>query len=256
MTAPRTATYLYCLVQSRRPPACEEAPPGLEGTGPLRGLRAAGDLWLIAATAPLPRYGAEAIERGLRDLEWVSRCALAHEAVVEHFAAVQTVLPMRLFTLFHDDQGALDHIQKSRARITRLLGRLSGRQEWGVRVRLNGSKPAPAPARRAALSGTGFLLAKRQEHTAGRTAATEARRQADRVFRELKRLAAASRRRDPVGTGSGARLVLDAAFLVDRKGGTRFRRAVRSLAGRLEPTGCAVELTGPWPPYNFIAGGS
>jgi hypothetical protein len=40
-------------------------------------------LFLVVADAPLARYGDDAIQRGLSDLDWVSRAAVAHEGVVE-----------------------------------------------------------------------------------------------------------------------------------------------------------------------------
>jgi hypothetical protein len=42
-------------------------------------------LYAAVADAPLDKYGAAAINKGLTDLDWVSRAAVAHEAVVESF---------------------------------------------------------------------------------------------------------------------------------------------------------------------------
>src|SRR5262249_43311652 len=69
-TSRESATYLYCLVQAERRPSVTGAPRGLPGTGGLRVLQAASDLWLVAADAPLAQYGGAPIERGLRDLNW------------------------------------------------------------------------------------------------------------------------------------------------------------------------------------------
>src|SRR5262249_24276450 len=83
--ATAAATYLYCAVRSPRDPvrgARTRRPRGLPGAGPPRALEAGSGLWLVAATAPMARYGADAIDARLADLDWVSRCALAHDAVV------------------------------------------------------------------------------------------------------------------------------------------------------------------------------
>src|SRR5688572_17770531 len=99
-------------------------PRGLAGAGPVRLLDAGERLWLVAADAPLARYGAAAIERGLRDLTWVSACAMGHEGVVEHFARRATVIPMKLFTLFASDERAVAHVQRTRRRLDRLITRV------------------------------------------------------------------------------------------------------------------------------------
>ncbi len=63
-----SATYLYCLVQSKQPPSLARVPPGLPGIGKPRALAAGELLWLIASDAPLALYGKEPIEAGLTDL--------------------------------------------------------------------------------------------------------------------------------------------------------------------------------------------
>src|SRR5438552_1835163 len=110
------ATYVYCLVAAARRPSLARVPAGLSGTGRPRLLEihppAAGgrrfDNWLVVAHAPLERYGETAIARGLSDLEWVARAAVAHESVVEAFISAPAVLPMKLFTIFSSDERALE----------------------------------------------------------------------------------------------------------------------------------------------------
>jgi hypothetical protein len=259
-----TATALYCygVVAGPRAPSLGGAPSGLPGLGRLRALPVDDSLWLLAADAPLARFGAEAINRGLRDLEWVSTCAMAHEAVVEHVGRSATIVPMKLFTLFTSDARAVDHIRRSGARLTRILRRVAGRQEWGVRVSLDEAR-ALTIARAAARTGAGprrgagtrFLLRKGAERAGARRLVSGARGEAARVLRALRARAEAARRRGPVAGPDGARLVLDAAFLVPRERGRAFRAEVRRIARRLGPRGYRVTLTGPWPPYNFVGGG-
>jgi hypothetical protein len=60
------ATYLYCLLRGPRRPSLSGAPAGLPGLSPLRVLEVGDGLWLIAAGAPLPEYGADEIQRRSR----------------------------------------------------------------------------------------------------------------------------------------------------------------------------------------------
>src|SRR5438874_13335934 len=110
-------TYVYCLVRSPRRPALRRARRGLPATGAVRLLDADRGLWLVVADAPLNRYGADPINRRLTDLDWVSRAAVAHERVIESFIEASAVLPMKLFTIFGNDNRALDHIRQDRSRI-------------------------------------------------------------------------------------------------------------------------------------------
>ena len=72
-------------------------------------LDAQGGLHVVVADAPLSEYGEAAIARGLANLEWVSRAAMAHERVVESFGGADAVLPMKLFTIFTNEARAVAH---------------------------------------------------------------------------------------------------------------------------------------------------
>jgi hypothetical protein len=75
----------------------------------------------------------------------------------------------------------------------------------------------------------------------------------NRAFAILAALAADAQRHPPPAGGSQTtRLLLDAAFLVANRAIARFRTATRRMAQDLSRDGYAVEVTGPWPPYNFI----
>jgi len=70
------ATYVYCVLRRDKAPPLGRAPKGLPGMEPPRAVPAGPGLWLVVSSAPLERYGEKAIEQGLRDLEWVSSCAV------------------------------------------------------------------------------------------------------------------------------------------------------------------------------------
>lgn len=78
-------------------------------------------------------------------------------------------------------------------------------------------------------------------------AGTDLATAAAECMRVLRRQAVAGL---PLRTEHLTGLVLSSAFLVDRDGWTDFSAAVRRLAA--DHAGFRVELTGPWPPYDFV----
>jgi hypothetical protein len=251
-------TYLYCLVRSARRPSLARVRGGLPGAGPLRALDAGGGLWLVAADVPGTEYDERAIASGLQQLEWVSPRAMGHEAVVEGFLGARAVLPMQLFTIFKNDARALDHVRRDRRRIDRILRRVEGHVEWGLRLTFDEAAARAnveaAHGAAAAKSGASYLARKRDLLDVGRAQLAGARADATRLYREMAAHAADARRRTSMEQAApGSRLLLDAAYLVPAKKAASFRAALRRAAGRLETSGVAVSLTGPWPPYNFIA---
>jgi hypothetical protein len=269
----KTATYLYCLVRDpERPPAEDlgDAPPGVPGASPPRLLPVADDLWLVAAEASLPEYGEAEIGAHLEDLAWVSDRALAHEAVVEHFAdppgapagaaphgargSARAVVPMKLFTLFASDERAVEHVAGELTRVRQALDRVAGREEWGVRLRLDRARAAEAAAGSpATASGRDFLARKKRLLDAARSSPAEARKAAEEAYSALAGRAAEAVERPIEAAGS---LILDAAFLVPRAERGGFEEAVAEQAREVAGAHLELTLTGPWPPYNFVGEGA
>jgi hypothetical protein len=260
MSTSTPLTYVYCLVWNARAPALGRPPRGLPGAGRPRLLPGGDQLWLVVSGAPLDRYGEEAIDRGLKDLDWVSACAVGHQSVIGRFSRAKAVIPLKLFTLFRSDERAVAHFRAQRARLRRLADRVSGHCELGVRIlfdeaaaaKLADQEASRGVKARGGEGGAGFLMRKQALRDAGKVAAAEARARAEDVFGQLSRLASDATRRTPeVGDPTAGRLVLDAAFLVPAGKVPAFRAAVKRVVKPL-PDCDQVTLTGPWPPYSFV----
>src|SRR5882724_4686097 len=169
MAAPK-ATYVYCVIAAARRPRLTRMPAGLPRTGRVRLLDIEAGLFAAVADAPLHRYGEAAINRGLADLDWVSRAAVAHEAVVESFIAETAVLPMKLFTIFTSDDRAMAHVRADRRRIAAVAKRVANHQEWGVRVVLDRARAAAASPKKNVTApprtGAAYLTRKKAQRDA------------------------------------------------------------------------------------------
>lgn len=252
-------TYVYCLIAADRRPVLRRRFTRLPGMGPVRLLDVDRHLWLAVADAPLDRYGEERINRKLSDLDWVSRAAIAHEAVVESFIDKRAVLPMKLFTIFTSDDRALEHVRGDRRRVDAIVKRVANQIEWGVRVTRRGQAPKPAGLRRAGASpeavrtGASYLARKKAQRDAAVELAERARETVIALYDRLSALSRLAKRRSagelPV---KGGPVLLDAAFLVPRARARPFRALLAREARRLAPLGYQLTVTGPWPPYTFV----
>ncbi len=251
------ATYVYCVVDNERRLALPRRHRGIPGLGPPRFVEAGLRRWLLVADAPRARFGEAAIARGLGDLDWVARCAVAHASLVESCMRARAVVPVKLFTMFDSDERAVADVARRRRRVNALVRRVAGRAEWGLRIRRapDAAAASTAPARPRPRSGAQYLAAKSQALGAARSGAAKSRARAEEAFRRLAARAAASVRQALPPGVNGARgeapLLLDAAFLVNLGQVDRFHAAARRVAGALGPE-YRVELSGPWPPYTFV----
>ena len=248
------ATYTYCVVETARRPSLTRVPPGLPAADAPQLLDIASGTWLVCASVPLERYGAEALDQSLRNLEWISEIAVAHESVVEHFARLRgaTVIPMKLFTMFASPARAVAAMRQRRRHLTALLDKLRGCEEWGVRILRSAERP---PARTAIkpVTGRAFLAARKQARDASLESVRDSIEAADETYAALAAVAAQYRRRETESSGITPPL-LDAAFLVPVRRRARFQELARRAARDVMRRGGTLTLTGPWPAYNFVSG--
>ena len=259
--------YVYCILE--RGPALEILTSGsvhsaMEENTPLEVI-AVGDLAAIATRVPLSVFGEHALDRHLSDAPWVTVRAMRHEQVVEHFARQTTVVPLRFGTIYLDETGIKQMLADKQAQLHDILDRVKGHEEWGVNVYcdravlLENITNVSPRLREMSLSaknaspGQSYLLQKKIEAMRSDEAKLEIERTAKRIEDRLAGLSdGASRLRVlKVETTEHGELKSKFAFLVLRTKFEDFRAAAEEIAREIEKAGIRIELTGPWPAYNF-----
>jgi hypothetical protein len=178
---------------------------------------------------------------------------LAYESVVESFFSRQTIIPMRYGCAVRDQPELAAVLDKRREECEALLHRLEGLAEMSIQVRAGGSDAGseigPAAVPPACLpelnrSGASYLLAKRSHY---RRADRKVERQNELVQTVCRPLAGLFVDRKVELPSRGAPL-LSLYFLVPRASVEAFREASRHVLPN-EPA--QLQISGPWPPYNF-----
>lgn len=210
---------------------------------------------LVAVVSQVPEadFSEAALKAHLEDLDWLAATARAHQGVIDALTTVTTPLPLRLGTVFRDCSGVRSMIEAREDDFRRILERLEGRVEWGVKVYLEPEPPEPAPAV-AAKPGSGRDYLRRRRES---THAQEEKWQHAEVFarslhERLSRLAEETRLHPPQNSALSAapgHNVLNAAYLVPRVHSEEFVEMVDRTKD--EAPGIRVELTGPWAAYSF-----
>jgi hypothetical protein len=220
-----------------------------------------GDLAALVSAVPSREFGADPLRDNLNDLTWLERVAREHEAVLEQVLEAATTVPLRLCTIFGDADGVTKMLEREREPLTRGLERLEGRQEWGVKLLVDSDRLAAtaAPAGDQALGegGAAYLARRRHEREAREAARALAVQIVDEVDGSLQahaidwvRLPAQNREL----SGHTGDMVLNAAYLVEGDAVDQLRGSMNELQQRYAEFGARLELTGPWPPYNFVMG--
>lgn len=207
----------------------------------------------VVSTVGLDEFGSGALEKNLDDLGWLERVAREHDSVVQAVAALATTVPLRLGTVYRDDESVRQRLTGLRPTALATLDVLTGREEWGVKVyAISGRAPAEVGAGSRPASGLDYLRQRRAALDRRVLDAQAGVEDADAIFERLREFAVLARRhrpQDPALSGVKHPMLLNAAFLVDRDRAAQFGAEVTAL-GEGRPAG-AVVLTGPWPAYSF-----
>jgi hypothetical protein len=226
---------------------------------------AEGAIAAIASHVSLDDFDEANFSERTGDLSWLIDKTRRHEDVLERALAATTVVPFRFGTIYRDEAALRRFLVEDEERLARLLARLEGRVELGVkafvdRTRLDRAlvNRSPNLATReeelASVSeGRGYLLRRQQE----RVLATEVAEFEAACATESHELIAAHAEDARVNppqrselSGRAEPMILNGAYLVRAR--DRLDGALDELRRRYGPYGVEYELTGPWPAYNFV----
>jgi hypothetical protein len=258
--------YVYCLAES---PATQQLdiasfPASIEENTKLEWVTV-NDLAALASTVPLADYKEDALAEHLTDASWTAVRAMRHETVVEYVAKRVSVVPLRFGTIYLERAGVERMLSENGRELARILERLRGHEEWGVNVYADRAKllagiTSVSPRLRelaqqaeAASPGQSYLMQKKIEVLRVDEARTALNRIIDDIEKSLREQAADARRLRilKVEATEHGELKGKFAFLVKRSGFEEFRAAAERLAEEHVAAGVRLELTGPWPAYNF-----
>lgn len=215
-------------------------------------------LAFVTSRVAQDEFDERTLKARFEDLEWLEDVARAHHEVVQTIARHDTVLPLRMATLYENDDRARGALAAQRHVFAERIALLRDRSEWGVKLYIRSTGPsedrdgAADPGGTTTLSpGKAYLRRRRAQHSAQESHYRNAREAAQRIEALVSRFTT-YRVRHPAQHGELAgpeENVLNDAYLVPDGRTESFRAALAALSADLD--GVRVEVTGPWAPYSF-----
>jgi len=236
--------YIYCIIQSKDQRSF--GPIGIGGRGdevytvPHEGLAA------VVSNTPLIVY------------DPTRENVFAHEQVNETVMREFTVLPMAFGALFRTEQDIVELMRGTYDALRDVFAKMEGKVEFGLKVNWDRDKVIAEleqeneeirHLKEQITSASGSTYFARMQ--LGRLVETALAEKSDAYVREvysvLRDTAVASRANKPIGD----KMIMNAAFLVERKRESEFDQKVKEIAAKYEGK-LSFKYSGPWPPYNFV----
>ncbi len=262
-----SAFYVYCIAESTAVtelPA-DSLPAAIEDNSKLEWVTV-NALAALVSRVPREAYSEKSLAEHLTDATWTAIRAMRHETVVEYVAKRTSVVPLRFGTIYLEREGIERMLAERWRELEEIIEHLRGREEWGVnvwsdRAILMSSITLVSPVLRElveraeqASPGQSYLMQKKIDTLKVDEARAAVNRIVDEIEGKLKEQSDGSRRLRilKVETTEHGELKAKFAFLVKRSKFEVFRDAAERLAQEHQAAGVRLELTGPWPVYNFV----
>jgi hypothetical protein len=264
---PERILYAYAVTPSTL--ACAGAPAGIDDAAV--NLVAEGDVGTLVSSVEASAYAPERVEQLTEEVGWVAPRATAHDAVVTWAGDRGPVVPLPIFTLFHDESRVRQMLRERGRELKATLQRVGAGEEYGLRIfRLEdvlAGRVSSLSSRvdelerqaREANPGQRYLLERKLETERRGEMRRIAGEVASQSFDALAPLALESVREPLPAKGrdeSAGVAVLNAFFLVKRGALAPFQEALTAIVRERESHGFRFDFTGPWPPYHFVREGA
>ena len=237
--------YVYCIIKSEE--SRDFGPVGIGGESSRVYTVHYKDLAAVVSDTPIRIY------------DPTRENVLAHELVNETVMREFTVIPMSFGTIFRTREDIVELLKSTYRAFDDVLEKMRDKIEFGLKVLWDREKVV------ARLEEEDEEIHRLKHEITGNEQSSTyfARMQLGRlvesaleesanayvmdIHQSLKPFAIASRSNKPIGD----RMILNAAYLVERHREQEFDEAVKSLSRKYEDV-LSFKYTGPWPPYNFV----
>jgi hypothetical protein len=237
--------YVYGIIQSREPVTFGRM--GIGGSGELVYVVTHGDIAAVVSRTPVFIF------------DPTRENALSHEHVIETVMKTHTIIPMSFGTVFRTDDDIREVLRSIYPSVKDVLKQMAGKVEFGLKVTWDRDRIIEELQRehdeiqrfhqeitRKHLQSTYFARMQlgRMIDKALEERSSEYVRD---IYETLREICVASRDNKPIGD----KMILNAAFLLEREREAEFDAAVNRIAKKFGER-LNFKYTGPWPPYNFV----
>jgi hypothetical protein len=185
--------------------------------------------------------------------------ALAHEHVIETVMKNYTIIPMSFGTVFRTDDDIREVLKSIYPSLKDVLHQMAGKLEFGLKVNWDRDQIIEDIKRddeeirqfhqeiiRKHLQST-YLARMQLGRMIDKALAERSITYVREIYEALRSVCVASRDNQPIGD----KMIMNAAFLVEREREGEFDSAVNKIARKYGQR-LKFKYTGPWPPYNFV----
>ena len=243
VSSDKRGKYVYCIIHADEPLRF----------GPIGFGSPAGEVY----TVHYQDIAAVVADAPMEVLDATRENVLAHERVNEAVMKFQTVIPMSFGTVFKTRDDIVELLRGAHGAFQDVLAKMENKVEFGLKAlwdreeMIRQIEHEDEDVRRlkteiAAQKGSTYFARVQYGRLVDGALQSRSEQYVSEIFEALRDVSVASRANKPIGD----KMILNAAFLVDRTRESGFDARVKALGAKYDAL--TFRYTGPWPPYNFV----
>ena len=221
----------------------------------------------IVSKVSLVEFGQDVLETNLQNLQWLTAKVYAHESIIEEMLTNCTLIPMRFCTIFQSKSRVREMLDEHYDDFMNALIRLEGKKEWGLKVF---GDDAILAQRIGEVSDRVKRLQMEISAKSGGAAYLWKKRLDEAIIAEIDRVnteiaqcghdrllihaeeSVINPLQDKEITNRKEEMILNGAYLVADERLGAFQAELTVLENEYGALGFSFQVSGPWPPYNFV----
>ncbi|MEK9165744.1 MAG: GvpL/GvpF family gas vesicle protein [Patescibacteria group bacterium] len=226
------------------------------------------DIEATAMEVDLSEFNEKEIKDRLQnDAMWTEKSIRHHHELIDQLGKKDTVIPCKFGTVFRTKKRIEEMLEKYYKQFNYLLSWLSGKQEWGLKVYLDNQKfieslkkedqevLALQKRKETAEEGMKWYLDQKMGALIDQKLGAKIEKSVKEILEELKQSVqelALNELVAPEESKKNQEMILNSACLLKIKWVERWQKDWEKFFKKFHKRGLSCEITGPWPPYNFV----
>lgn len=238
---------------------------GIDGEHPLIAV-GEGNIHAAASKVSLEVFGEGKIDNYLEDMVWVEEKARKHFEIQQHLFSSGIFLPVKFCTIYSDAEHLRDFLKERSSKFEDAFSYFADKEEWTVKVycdrkkllerKMLEEKERIRDQQNSASKGASYFMLKRLESTLEEKTREDLAKMREKIWKKLSSIAEEALINKNLSRQVTERtedMILNASLLMrsDRTG--LLDTGAAAAEEEFKASRIRVELTGPWPVYNFSA---
>jgi len=235
--------YVYCIIRASQP--LKFGAIGMD------------EQWSEVYTINFKDMAAVVSDIPLAPLDSTRENVLAHERVNETVMRDNTVIPMSFGTIFKTREDIVELLRSAYDAFADVLSKMQDKLEFGLKVLWDRDEIVRAIEQEdedihrlkseiSSQKGSTYFARMQYGRLIDGALQQRSERYVAEFLQRLRDVSVASR----VNRAIGDKMIMNAAFLVQRDQEPAFDRRIKEIASSFDKL--TFKYTGPWPPYNFV----